>query len=269
MAPLTGVRVITMALNAPGPLACQRLAADGAHITKVEPPGGDPLKALCPSWYDELHRRVAVIEQIDLKADAGQQRMRAMLAEADVFMSSQRPAALMRLRLDHASLPDLRSLNIVGELKQPEIPGHDITYQAQGGLLDDASPQTLIADVMGSERAYAAVLLLLRQPAGSHIDVGLYDSLEPMLAPIKHGLTAPGGLLRGGLPAYGVYRTRDGYVAIGALEAHFQERLYAALRIATGSGLSEVMLARTASEWERWGRERDLPLAQLRDWENG
>ena len=41
--PPSAFRVVTIALNVPGPLAVARLAEFGAVVTKVEPPGGHPL----------------------------------------------------------------------------------------------------------------------------------------------------------------------------------------------------------------------------------
>jgi alpha-methylacyl-CoA racemase len=82
---------------------------------------------------------------------------------------------------------------------------------------------------MGSERAFSAMLLLLREPRGARAVVGLYDSLAPLVAPLRHGLTAEDGLLGGRLVTYNVYRAREGRVAIAALEPHFRERLYTSL----------------------------------------
>jgi alpha-methylacyl-CoA racemase len=252
-----------MALNTPGPLAVARLVAEGAQAVKIEPPSGDPLAQICPSWYDELHRAITV-ERIDLKSGGGRDRSMALVAAADVFVSSQRPSALARLGFDASSLAQVRWLNIVGERAQPEVPGHDLTYQARAGLLRETLPVSLFADIMGSERAVAAVLLLLRGPPGAHAEVGLYDSLAPLVATSTHGLTSPGGLLGGGLPAYGIYRAREGSVAIAALEPHFRSRLYAALNLPNGSDLSEAMTTKTAAEWEAWAAERDLPIAAVR-----
>jgi crotonobetainyl-CoA:carnitine CoA-transferase CaiB-like acyl-CoA transferase len=262
--PLAGIRIISMALNAPGPLAVARLVDEGARVTKVEPPSGDPLAAICGSWYDELHRDLTV-ERLDLKSDVGRARMNALLADAGVFISSQRPSALARLGLDASSLAHVRWLNIVGERGHAEVPGHDLTYQARAGLLREALPVSLFADIMGSERAFSAVLLLLREPPGAQAEVGLYDSLAPLVATCRHGLTSPGGPLGGGLPAYGVYRAREGSVAIAALERHFRTRLYASLNLRDGSDLSAVMTTRTAAEWEEWAAQRDLPIAAIRD----
>ena len=42
-APLAGVRVLSLALNLPGPAALMRCRALGARCTKLEPPSGDPM----------------------------------------------------------------------------------------------------------------------------------------------------------------------------------------------------------------------------------
>jgi crotonobetainyl-CoA:carnitine CoA-transferase CaiB-like acyl-CoA transferase len=252
-----------MALNVPGPLAVERLAAAGARAVKIEPPSGDPLQDMSPQWYAEMHRDVRV-ERVDLKRDEGRERLNVLLHDADVFLSSQRPSSLARLGLDAVSLVAVRWVNIVGDRAEPNVAGHDLTYQARAGLLGESMPPSLFADVMGSERAVSAVLIVLGQPAGTHAEVGLYDSLAPLLAPLKHGVTAAGGILGGGLPAYRIYRTRDGRCAVAALEPQFRARLYQALDLQADAPLEDAMLARTADEWEQWARERDLPIAAVR-----
>jgi alpha-methylacyl-CoA racemase len=262
--PLTGIRIVSMALNTPGPLAVQRLAAEGADVVKIEPPAGDALASIAPGWYAELHQLVRV-ERIDLKSADGRAWCRTLLIDADVFVSSQRPSALLRLGLDAGTLGHTRWLNIVGERANPEVPGHDLTYLARAGLVGETMPISLFADVMGSERALSAVLLLLRQPRGARAEVGLFDSLDALLAPRRHRLTTRGGVLGGGLPAYGIYRTRAGSVAIAALEPHFRARLYGQLGLPVDSALDEVMLTRTAIEWEEWANANELPLVRIQE----
>lgn len=259
-----------MALNAPGPVAAAHLRDAGAQVTKVEPPGGDPLAAFSPGWYGELHAAVTVA-RLDLKTTAGAASMRSLLADADLFLSSQRPSALQRLALDPASLAGdertrhVRTLNIVGELDRPEVAGHDLTYLAQAGLLGREMPRALVADILGAERTFATALQLLRQPPGTGAQVGLFDSLRPLAAALRHGLTAPRALLGGGLPAYGVYDALEGRVAIAALEPHFQERLYRLLELPFGSDLTAAMRRRPAHEWQAWGVAHDVPIAACRD----
>lgn len=270
MVPLAGIRLVTIAINVPGPLAASHLRAQGAAVVKIEPPGGDPLATFCPSWYEELNAG-ATVERIDLKSDAGRAAIRTHLENADLFLASQRPSALARLGLDAdtllvsgSSTAHLRWLNIVGEIDRPEVPGHDLTYLAQARLLGHEMPRTLAADVLGAEHAFATALLLLRQPEGSRAAVGLFDSLGPLAAPLRHGLTGPGNLFSGKLPAYGLYDAREGRIAVAALEPQFRRRLYDELQLPDGSPLAAAFLARPADAWESWARERDLPIAAVR-----
>jgi len=270
MLPLAGIRLVTIAINVPGPLAASHLRAQGAAVVKIEPPGGDPLATFCPSWYEELNAG-ATIERIDLKSETGRAAIRRHLEDADLFLASQRPSALARLGLDADTLlatgsptAHLRWLNIVGEIARPEVPGHDLTYLAQAQLLGNEMPRTLAADVLGAEHAFATALLLLRQPEGSRAVVGLFDSLAPLAAPLRHGLTGPGNLFSGKLPAYGLYDTRDGRVAVAALEPQFRRRLYDELGLPDGSELTTAFRARSAAEWEKWAENRDLPVLAVR-----
>jgi crotonobetainyl-CoA:carnitine CoA-transferase CaiB-like acyl-CoA transferase len=266
--PLSGVRIVSLAQNLPGPLAVSRLVAEGATAVKIEPPAGDPMRGFCEPWHREMHRRV-LVAPIDLKSAEGRQRLESLLAHADLLLTSQRPSALARLGITVRTLarrhPGLRWLNLVGDMADPERPGHDLTYQAQVGLVGREMPRTLLADLMGAERAVSAALLLLRrQPPCAGI-VGLQDVVRSAARPRTFGLTIASGILGGALPAYGIYDTLDGRVAIAALEPHFRTRLYLELKRADGTDLSNVMRTRTARDWERWAARRDLPITRIMD----
>lgn len=260
------VRIVSMAQNVPGPVAVSRAVTDGASAIKIEAPWGDPLEQLCKPWYDELHAGIQ-IERLDLKSSTGLARLTSLLQNADVFLASHRPSALIRLGLDRDALarelPRLRHVNIVGDTANPEEPGHDLTYQARAGLVQNAMPLTLIADMAGAERAHVAIKDVMRAPGASRI-VGLYDALRELAAPLHHGLTVTGGPLGGGNPAYGIYATREGAIAVGALEPHFRARLYEGLGLADGADPSGVFATRTAIEWEQWAAARDIPLAAIK-----
>lgn len=260
------MRILSIAQNVPGPVALARLAADGAEAIKIEPPWGDQLETLCKPWYDELHARVRV-ERLDLKTPEGIKQAWSILGGCDVFLASQRPSALKRLGLDFdsmqiASYVHVCHVNIVGDLSCPEMPGHDLTYQARARLLRDTLPLTLLADMAGAERAYWTIKEVAPLRGESRV-VGLYDALSDLAAPLYHGLTAEGGPLGGRNPAYGVYATSDGAIAIGALEPHFRARLYDGLALTDGADPSAVFKTKTCAEWEEWAAERDLPLAAI------
>ena len=259
------MRIVSIAQNAPGPVAVARLVAGGATAIKIEPLWGDQIETLCKSWYDELHAGVTV-ERLDLKSPGGMTHLHALLASADVFLASQRPSALARLRLDaptlHATFPSLRHVTIVGDTREPDAPGHDLTYQARAGLLGAGMPLTLVADMACAERVVAVILSLMPTP-GEARSVGLADVLRDLAAPLMHGLTAPGGALSGRDPAYRIYPTKAGALAVAALEPHFRSSLYAGLGVAPDADLAPIFLTRTAREWEQWATDRDLPLVEI------
>lgn len=248
-------------------MALARLVALGASATKVEPPSGDPLMTYSRAWYDRLHEGVTVAA-LDLKAEEGRARCDRLLGTTDVLLTSQRPSALTRLGLGPARLgerfPALRTVSIVGDLAAPEHAGHDVTYQAEAGLLRDRLPVTLLADLAGAERVVATVLLALRSAPGACLVVALREVVDDLRAPLDYALTTDGGRLGGGDPAYGVYRARDGYVSVAALEPHFRARLYGALALPLDAPLNHAMASRTCAEWTAFAREHDLPLSVVR-----
>ena len=126
-------------------------------------------------------------------------------------------------------------------------------------LLESVDPR-----LGGHERRSDCLRPVCPNAAQPLVTVGLFDSLGPLVATTKHGLTAPGGPLAGGLPTYAIYPTREGLVAIGALEPHFRARLYAVLQLPDGADLGEVMTSRTAQEWEVFAEENDLPISVIR-----
>jgi crotonobetainyl-CoA:carnitine CoA-transferase CaiB-like acyl-CoA transferase len=241
--------------------------AEGATAVKVEPPGGDPLAEYSRAWYDTLHAGVTIVP-LDLKTGEGRAALEPSVARADVVLTSQRPAALARLDLAPDALmarhPHLRVVTIVGDRSAPGLPGHDVTYQAEAGLLRADLPATFLADLAGAAEAVTAVLLALREPAGTHRVVGLRDALAPFAAPRRHGLTGPDGRFGGADPAYGVYAAADGLVAVAALEPHFRARLYAALGLPVDAPLHDVIRARTCDAWDTFARAHDVPLSRVR-----
>lgn len=275
--PLAGVQVVSLAINLPGPIAVARLRAMGASAVKVEPPGGDPVAAVSPDWYRALTEGQDVV-RLDLKDPAGRTRLAGLLDLADLLVTSSRPDALQRLGLDWPSLrtryPHLCQVAIAGYPPPDEnLAGHDLTYQAGLGLLDPPGlPRTLVADLAGAERAVSAALALLlareRGQGAGYDQVALADAAASFAAPLRYGLTTPGGPLGGGLSSYSLYQARGGgWIAVAALEPHFLRRLQEELGVANVSQaeLTAAFAEKTAEDWETWATERGLPIAALRD----
>ena len=83
---LKGIRVLSLALNLPGPAALMRCRAMGATCVKLEPPSGDPMGLYNKPAYAQLHEGVKVITG-DLKTAAGQKLLHRELAKADVLLT--------------------------------------------------------------------------------------------------------------------------------------------------------------------------------------
>lgn len=285
---LQGLRVLSLALNLPGPAALMRCRRMGATCVKLEPTAGDPMGHYNPAAYAQLHEGVKVYEA-DLKSDAGQKVLHRELARADVLLTSFRPSALAKLGLEwkslHTHYPMLSQVAIVGAAgARAEEPGHDLTYLAQYGLVPGLElPPTLYADMSGSVMASEAVLqaALVRNeryggsgdnhPQGVLIEVALAGAAQYLSLPRQWGLTQPSGAVGGGHAGYAVYPCRDGRVAVAALEPHFAAALCAAAgatgtdpramtRPATRSAIAAFFAAHTRAELERLAADKDLPL---------
>lgn len=100
-------RVVDLSALWAGPLCAGVLGWAGAQVVRVESVGRpDPTPAVSPLLDARINagkERIA----LDLRTDEGRSALLAELANADVLVTSARPAALARLGLEPASLPHL------------------------------------------------------------------------------------------------------------------------------------------------------------------
>ena len=116
----------------------------------------------------------------------------------------------------------------------------------------------------------AALSLLFARERGrgaGYEQVALSEAARSFAGPLHQGLTTPDGDLGGGFPGYGLYRVRDGHVALATLEPHFWKRLLQELGVEGEShqDLEQIFETRSAEQWEEWAIERDLPLVAVRE----
>ena len=123
--PMEGVRVIELGVWVAGPAAGCILADWGADVVKLEPPGiGDPARTFSkmmgadlpfnpPFEMDNRNKRSL---GLDLATPDGRALADELLAEADVFLTNIRPAALARLGLDPERLGERFPRLVYGEI---------------------------------------------------------------------------------------------------------------------------------------------------------
>jgi crotonobetainyl-CoA:carnitine CoA-transferase CaiB-like acyl-CoA transferase len=138
---LEGIKVVEYATYMAAPGAGCILRDWGADVTKIEPPGGDPIRLFFRTIgtdiqdnpvfdFDNRGKKSVVI---DTSKPEGQALIRELVADADVFLTNVRPGGLTRSGLDYESLralnPKLVYCSLTGyglEGEDADRPGFDI-----------------------------------------------------------------------------------------------------------------------------------------------
>jgi len=109
--PLEGIRVLDLTRVIAGPVATRFLAAWGARVLRIDPPGFAEVPALVPETT--AGKRCAAL---DLTSPPDRARMLDLVRDADVVVAGLRPGALTRLGLDGEVLRAVNPALIVAEL---------------------------------------------------------------------------------------------------------------------------------------------------------
>ena len=101
MAILDGIKVLDFSQGLNGSLATMFLADNGAQVTKIEPPGGDPYRSE-PAWIMWNRGKRSVV--LDLNTPQGQEQARGLAHSADVVMENFVSGTADRLGIGYAAL---------------------------------------------------------------------------------------------------------------------------------------------------------------------
>lgn len=240
---LDGVRVLDLSRLLPGGYCTQLLQAQGAQVTKIEPPTGDPIRALPggEAYFDALHRGKQLLT-LDLRTEDGRDALRRRVVDADVLVEGFRPGVMERMEFGYATLaainPALVYCAITGYGSGGPMAGragHDLNYLARSGALSlmplrdgvPTIPGLQVADMAGGlEAAFsiaAALVARARTGRGSRVEVSMMDLMRTWTALPRAARRAglPGLPLTGELPCYHVYAVADGFLTVAALESDF------------------------------------------------
>lgn len=257
MGKLDGIKVVDLSQFLPGPMLTVMLADQGAAVTKVEPPAGDPARTQGPFeaghsiWFRNLNRGKTAVT-LDLKTPAGAAALWALIADADVLVEGFRPGVIARLGFGYAAVAARHpgivycSMTAFGQTgPMADHPAHDLGVWAESGLLavnDGADGTPVVPGVAASDMAagltgLAAVLMALigkaRTGAGAYIDVAMLNALLPWSVHVA-GLALAGGPAPasvnqrslGGAAFYNVYACADGrHIVLCGRELKFARTL--------------------------------------------
>jgi crotonobetainyl-CoA:carnitine CoA-transferase CaiB-like acyl-CoA transferase len=289
MGKLDGIRVVDLSQFLPGPMLTLMMADQGAEVVKVEPPAGDPARAMAPFengqsvWFRNLNRGKRSVA-LDLKSEAGKAALWALIDGADVLVEGFRPGVVARLGFGYQAVAarnprivycSISAFGQTGALS--DHPAHDMAVQALAGFLsvNDGPDGTPVvpgvpsADLAAGLTGLSAVLMALigreRTGRGDYVDLAMFDSLLPWCAHF-----------------YNVYACSDGrHVVLGGREPKFVRTLLEALGrpdlVPLGEAepgaaqgplrafLAETFAARTRDEWVAWFAHRDVAFAPVLD----
>jgi crotonobetainyl-CoA:carnitine CoA-transferase CaiB-like acyl-CoA transferase len=250
---LDGYKVLDFTQYVAGPTATLMMAEMGAEIIKVElAPAGDPSRRLPTvkdrrSGYFVQHNRGKQSLCLDARAPAGKEILRDLVARVDVVVENFAPGVISRLGFGYAEVSRINpravmcSISSFGQ-KGPlsALTGYDWSGAAYGGvahMIGDADgpptvPMVALGDVSTGVHAMGAIACALlareRTGKGQYLDIALLDTYfhyheaGVQMASLSGGRFAP---KRSGRHSYyvapaGVFRARDRYIIVFALEDH-------------------------------------------------
>jgi|CXWL01.1.fsa_nt_gi crotonobetainyl-CoA:carnitine CoA-transferase CaiB-like acyl-CoA transferase len=248
--PYEGLRVLDMSQGIAGPYCAGLLAMQGAEVVKIEPPGGDWIRAVgggregltALTIMGNLGKRSACI---DVAKPAGRDLVLGMARKADVFVQNLRPGVIERLGFGYDTLakdnPALVYLSITGfGPRGPDAKraGTDSVLQAYTGMAHlnrdaDGIPRRipfLVPDtttaVYAAQAVGAALFARHKSGRGRHVEVSLMAACAALQAGpiIDDSLTGGKPVPALTVPA-GIFRTRNGYMTVTSLN----ETTFAAL----------------------------------------
>ena len=252
MKPLEDYLIVDFSQFLSGPSASLRLADLGARVIKIEKPGtGDICRTLYTSdlimngessVFHTINRNKESFA-IDFKQPSELEKLKKLLAKADVVMHNFRPGVMERVGLSYDNVkkinPNIVYAEISGygtksELK--DLPGQDLLLQSltaltwlSGNQEDGPVPMGLsIVDMLAGAHLAQGILAALYRKAthnmGAKVQVSMLESafdfqFETITTYFNDGGELPVRTKSNNAHAYlgapyGIYKTNDGYLAL-------------------------------------------------------
>ena len=246
---LAGIKVIDFSKWLPGQYCGMLLGDYGAEVIKVEDMAGDSTRRFFPEkedgmsyWHLMFNRNKRGIA-LDIRKEEGQEILRKLLSEADVFLEGFRPGYLARYGLDYESIkkinPRIVYCSITGFGQNCHKPAHDLNVIGLAGLnsLDDVGSacvsEVQVSAIGSSLNALSGICMALlsreRTGVGQYLDVNLYATALSLQVT---GISSVWGCEETGDKPFGrtahyynIYKCKDGrFLTVGTIEPKFWQR---------------------------------------------
>lgn len=260
MSLLSDVSVLDVTQVISGSFASMMLADMGADVVKVErPETGDFGRANPPfvedrsAYFMSMNRNKKSVT-LDFSSEEGQEAFLRLAEKADVIIENLKPGTLTKFGLDYEAVRERNegiiycSVSGFGQTgPYADLPALDVIVQAFSGNMSMTGPKDgqpyrsgiPVGDIAGSMYASQSVLAALHQRdrtgEGQYIDVSMAEGLISWLT-VRAGYTFATGepYPRTGnqmdeVVPYGLFETKDSYIALAAVQDHHWDRLCALL----------------------------------------
>ncbi|SAK60314.1 formyl-CoA transferase [Caballeronia temeraria] len=317
MGPLSGMKVVELAHIMSGPVCGMMLADMGADVVKVEKvPDGDDSRRFSPILPSGESASFMIVNRnkrgigLNLKSEGGREVLQRLLSDADVVTENYRAGTMEKFGLGYDTLKELNPGLIYCAISGfgrtgpfGEKGGFDLIAQGMSGMMSMTGEEgrepvkagSPVADInsgilaaLGIAAAYAQKL---RTGRGQMVDTSLFEAgLQQMFWPaasyLADGTILPKmGSANSTSAPYQVFKTRDGWINIGAANQSNYERLLDVLdapelasdaRFATNALrlqhrealvaiLNELLVRRTTDEWMAQFDRIGLPAGPVLD----
>jgi formyl-CoA transferase/CoA:oxalate CoA-transferase len=240
---LAGIRVVDVTSSLAGPSCTQLLAALGAEVIKVEPPGGDHARAWGPPFVNgegamflasNAGKRSVVL---DLATEDGREQLFRLVDGSQVLVQSLRPGAAaahgfgpdtVRVRKPDIVYCSIGAFGTRGPLR--DQPGYDPLLQAASGIMSvtglAGEPPVRVGvsliDLATGLWAAFGIVAALQRGGGALVEVSLYETALWLLNYQLVGYLGTGevpgreGSAFAQIAPYQVFATADGELMIVA-----------------------------------------------------
>ena len=318
--PLEGLTVLEFSQFLSGPYAGLRLSDLGARVIKIERPDvGDLCRTLYISDTD-LEGDSTLFHSINrnkesfsanLKDTKDLELVRKLIGKADIITQNFRPGVIERIGLDYESVKKINPQIVYGSISGygsdgpwKDLPGQDLLAQSRTGLVwlngnggEAPTPMGLaVADMLAGhslvEGILAGVIKRFRTNEGCHIETSLVEALldfqfEVLTTYFNDGNRKPVRSKYNNAHAYlsapyGIYKTKDGYVAIAMtplpklgelLDLEFlknlhDQKLWFTERDEIKKKIGDWVVNQSTQEILKILEPADIWCAEVLDWEN-
>ena len=254
---LEGITVIDCSQILAGPFCSMLLADHGARVIKVEKPnGGDDVRGWGPpfigddsSAFVQINRNKESIS-LDIKEKSGKEILKKLIKTADVLIENSRVGTMDKLGFGYDDVKKINSkiiyCSITGfgsEGPYSKRGGFDLIAQGMSGLMSitghpDSPPAKVgvpIADLntgmFAMQGILSAYIHRLKKNEGQYMEVSLLESAlaytmyESSIYFTTGKISTPDGSAHRLTAPYQAFKTKDGYINIGAANQSNWERL--------------------------------------------